>query len=255
MIKKASDKHNDNLYDGFQEIFSFSNHKLQIRGFTKVDVGEDKRMSSDKKKDTFLSWDSKQMYLWEYGSLDCSPRTIAHMKFPNNQSDFISSAVFVTNLKILVAAALDMTFRIYDKKFNFLEAIHHQERSLLHMEYIQSKGVIVMSSALGVSVWRIFRNTALSTAHIMEKLFIFDGCSGWVTKMSYEPYSDYVYAFVDDVINVIDFEKRRVVSRLSSIHEAPVTNICWYARSQFFITSCRYTKPKNFIEAFLFLIL
>ena len=41
-------------------------------------------------------------------------------------------------------------------------------------------------------------------------------------------------------VSVLSFRRRAVISKLENIHDSPVTRVCWYGRSQFYLTGCRY---------------
>ncbi len=77
---------------------------------------------------------------------------------------------------------------------------------------------------------------------MIEKMYSFSGCEGWVSRMIYEPKFGMIYALRDSNVQVLSVLKRAVVTELSSVHEAPVTVVCWYERNQFYLTACRYFK-------------
>jgi WD40 repeat protein len=226
------------LQDGFQEIFSFRGHKLTVRGIDTVEVSDHSSSSHSRKHDQFISWDVKAILLWEDACDGSPPRVLSRFNFPKNQPQYICAVVYIPKMKVFLAAALDMTFKIFDKQFRLLQEFHHDERAILSLQYDADRGIVICSGASGITVWRCYRNLSLDNCHVVEKMFTFDGCEHWVSSMIYEPQSGKLYALVDRSVHVLSFAKRAVVTVLKDIHESPVTTVCWYARSQFYLTGC-----------------
>jgi hypothetical protein len=135
-----------------------------------------------------------------------------------------------------------MSFKVYDKSLRLIESIKHEERAILQLEYDSSKDILLSSGASGVSVWRFYRAQALTPTHILEKLFVFEGCQQWVSKMVYESLSKEIYLIKGRSVKVLGLAKRIVLAELLNIHESPVTAVCWYPRNQFYITGCRFSS-------------
>jgi hypothetical protein len=227
------------LQDGFHELFTYYGHKLQIKGCSLVERRFDKKQHVESnEKVQFISWDAKQIMVWESDMESLLPRTIHRAKF-DRQPNFICSIVQVPKMKVFLASALDMTFKIFGRDLLLLESIHHEERAILQMEYDNEKDVIIASGASGISVWRLYRDTALDQAHIMEKLFSFADSHTWVTKMIYEPVHNRIYAIRDRSAQVLSLSRRAVILELRDIHESPLSVVCWYHRNQFYVTGCR----------------
>lgn len=237
------------LEDGFQEMFTFRGHRLQLRGFNLVEWNDDNRRHHELSvKQQFISWDIKQALLWrsETPSIQTNPLQHQHyslkissqVKF-SNQPNFICSIAAIPRMKVFLAAALDMSFKVFDKTLNQLESIHHDERAILQLEYDQGRDFILSSGATGILVWRLTRDPKVDNGHIMEKLFAFDGCDTWITHMIYEPLSNRVYAIKERSAQVLSVTRREVITTLDNVHEAPINVVCWYERNQFYITGCR----------------
>lgn len=233
------------LQDGFHEIFTFRGHRLQLRGLKVVEWAEDnRRQSGFYYRQHFLSWDVKQVLLWRQDFLDSQnepqphPVLIHQVRF-SNQQNFICAIVHIPRLKVFLAAALDMSFKIFDKTLIQLESIRHDERAILELEYDASKDIIFTSGATGISAWKLYRNSSLDKAHVMEKLYSFKGCTDWVTKMIYEPQFNRIYALKERSAQVLSIPRRSCVTSLEDCHEAPINVVCWYERNQFYITGCR----------------
>ncbi len=138
-----------NLQDGFQDIFTFTSHRLQVRGYNMVEIAEDPKFQSEfGAVEQFLSWDSKQLILWESNLTFNKPTVLHTLKLA--QANYICSVVFIPKLKIFLAAALDMSFKLYSRQLQLLESIHHEERAILHLEYDLAKDIIIASGASGV---------------------------------------------------------------------------------------------------------
>lgn len=288
------------VQDGFQELFTFTGHRLQLRGFTPVDWSDE--LSRPNKfgpgMNYYLSWDVKQVLLWGHdyrqgmnasslvdgnlyqpilsippgttasgtASLPNTPRPflITQLKF-SNMPNFICAMAHISKMRIFLAAALDMSFKLYDQNLTLVESIHHEERAILQIEYDSVKEIIFTSGATGVSVWRLYRasssvattgaNTSGNKAHVMEKLYSFPGCEMWISKMIYQPEYQKIYAIKDSSVQVLSPLRRCVIAVLENIHEAPINVVCWYERNQFYITGCsrgeikcwtsNYTKSRN----------
>lgn len=228
------------LQDGFQELFTFDEHRLNLRGFGLVEwTEESKRQTDFNMQQTYISWDVKQVLLWKFDFRpNHSPKLLHHVKF-SNQPNFICAIVNVPRMKVFLAAALDMTFKIFDRNLRLLESIHHEERAILQLELDAEKDIIYSSGANGISVWRLYRNTSVDKAHIMEKLYTFDDCEKWVTHMIYEPRFNRVYAIKERSVQVLSTTRRSVITVLADVHDAPVNVVCWYERNQFYMTGCR----------------
>ena len=50
------------LQDGFQEVLSYSGHKLQVRGVSVVELSQDSSSSSTGKNDVFIRYSSYRTY-------------------------------------------------------------------------------------------------------------------------------------------------------------------------------------------------
>lgn len=234
------------LHDGFQESFKFRGHRLQIRGFNSLESYDGKTRNQSQQnneiraKEIYISWDIKQVLLWEQNYSDADNlRVVSTLRFPKNQPNFISAIVNIPRLKIFVAAALDMSFKIYDKNLHLLESIKHHERAILQMEYDGEKDLFITSGGSGISLWRIIRVVSLDIAHVVEKLYSFEECSSWVGKMIYEPSANRIYAIIDRNAQVFSFSKKRMIHELVDTHTSPLTVVCWYERNQFYLTGCR----------------
>jgi WD40 repeat protein len=229
------------LQDGFQEIITFEGHRLHIRGFNVVEINDDCHKIQNSELSTklqFISWDVKQILLWESNLSTGRPVILSNMKF-SSQPNFICSVIYIPKLKIFLAAALDMSFKIYDRHLTLLESIHHEERAILQLEYDPKKDILLSAGASGISIWKIYRNNSLNLAHILEKLYSFENCSDWVNKMIYEPKNDRIYAIRDRSAQILSVSRRSIINELRNVHEAPLSAVCWYERNQFYITGCR----------------
>eukprot|EP01031_Cornospumella_fuschlensis_P037994 gene37994-46159_t len=223
---------NYQLQDGFHEIFTYRGHRLQLRGLNAVEWSDDaRRQTGFYYRQHFLSWDVKQVILWRQDFVasqnepQTHPVTINHIRF-SNQPNFIAAIVHVHKLKVFLAVALDMSFKLFDRQLLLLESIRHDERAIVQLEYDASKDLIFTSGATGISAWRIYRNTTLDKAHVMEKLYTFSGCSDWITKMIYEPQFNRIYALKERTAQVISMSRKAVVTVLEDCHEAPINVVC-----------------------------
>lgn len=226
------------LSDGFREVFDFPGHKMTVRGMTCMEVIEEKEFCADR-RDTYLSWDLMNAYLWVREHQSSHPPKILYtLKFPPGSKGFITSIVYVPKLKIYLASALDMSFKLHDKHLVLIESIRHEERSLGCLQYDSERDIIIAASATGVSLWRIFRNSSSSKEYSLERCYVYQDPYVWITKIEIDKALGVIYAFAETSCFVLSIDKRRIVHRLERIHEANLTAITWYARSQFYLTAC-----------------
>lgn len=232
------------LSDGFRQVLHFSGHNSPVCGMSLLEVQEEKEFCADR-RDKFLSWDSMNAYVWirEHQS-SRSPRIVHTLKFPSGCKGFITSIIYVAKLRVFLASALDLTFKIYDKSLNLIESIRHDQRSLgcltLHT-MPDGKEILVAASAIGVSLWRIYRDSSSTRAFALERQLMYDdaGVAGtWVTKLEVDKTLHNVYAFSGTSVFVLSLTRRRMLHRLERIHEVNLTVIVWYGRSQFYLTGC-----------------
>jgi hypothetical protein len=228
------------LADGFKAVFEFKRHTSGVKGFAPIDLQEENCFIRGR-RDQYLSWDLLGINLWarEHDSASKEPHIMHTVRFPKGSPGFIGCLVYVPRLHIFVASALDMTFKIYSRELKLLESIVHEERAMLAMEYDHARDEIVMAGANGVSVWRIWRATKVSPEYVMEKLYDFENLRGmWVGGLQADVALGDVYALAGCSSYVLNLTRREVKHEMAQIHVMPVTCICWYGRSQFYLTGC-----------------
>jgi len=156
----------------------------------------------------------------------------------------MTSIVYVPTLKMFVAAALDMTFKLFSYDFKPIEVIPHEERAVLVMEYFAKDDVIVMAGAQGVGVWRLWRppkvgHSMQKQPYTMERLYTFseiDEC--WINGLQIDTSTAEVFALSGNSAYVLSLQRKNVKHSLKNVHDLPITCVCWYGRSQFFMTGC-----------------
>jgi hypothetical protein len=95
----------------------------------------------------------------------------------------------------------------------------------------------------GVSIWRIKKCSSgsqleTSNSFLVEKIYNFESCSEWVSKLIFEPLQNRAYAISDTSVTILDLKKRKVEFMVSDLHETPVTACIWYPGDKFYITAC-----------------
>lgn len=201
------------LRDAFQELLTFKNHSNALKGIKPVvscDVSAFSHQNPDAKFNHYVSWDSKVIISWQDG------KVLDQIKFPSHKPSYITCVVYLSHLNVYFGASADMKFIIYDSKLNIIETIAHEERTLLAMEYDINTNLIVLAGASGVSVWRVYRNMSLQLSHVVEKMFAFDDCPPWVSRMSYDNSCSRIFAIVDRSVHVLSFYRRKVPIILSN---------------------------------------
>lgn len=247
----STNKDSSHLQDGFHEVFTFRGHKLSITGVNPVDISDDFLFGDSARKQTFISWDAKHIILWEKKlSNDTSPKIIKKLEFLNKAPNYICAIIYIPKMKVFLVAALDMTFQIYDKQLSLMETIHHDERAILNMEYLPERGLIAISGASGLSLWRMYKGQSIDSSLIMEKTTTLRECQGWINRVIVEQKSKRLYAIQDSSVTVFNYMNHKVLARLEKIHDAPITRTCWYDRSQFYITGCSAGEIKCWTSHF-----
>lgn len=230
------------LSDGFEEVFRFSHHMSDVRGFKVVETQEENDIMSNDRKDSYLSWDIGGLVLWErWHTNSTKPVVKRQVRFPKTTPGFITAVVFVKPLNLFVAAALDMSFKLYTRDLTLINSISHEERAMLAMEYHEGRQVILMAGATGLSMWRVYRTSLANMEFLMERLYKFTSyglADTWISRMSLDAAADHVYAFEGRSAYIIDLNGLKGKFALKDIHESTVTCICWYKRSQFYMTGC-----------------
>ena len=254
LVAMSDDFIKSDLIDGFQQVFTFHGHKLHVRGFAVVEWTNDRTIISDDgsatgdanttrrhSKEIYLSWDTKQLLIWERNRRESNPRILKFVKF--NQPNFICSATPISKpkfkIQVVLAAALDMSFKVYDRNLNLIESIKHEERAILQLVFDSSRDIVLSSGAAGIVLWKFYKNSISDTNHIMERLVTFESCKYWVTKMIYEPQFERIYVMNDRTVKVYNITRQTLQAEIINAHQAPVTAACWFARNQFYITGCR----------------
>jgi hypothetical protein len=95
-----------NLRDGFQEVFDFRRHRMQLRGVHVIEEPDDnssKTSDYNLRPQSFISWDVKKVYLWETRLKHPEPVVLEQAKF-SNQPNFLRAMVLVSKMKVFVAA-------------------------------------------------------------------------------------------------------------------------------------------------------
>ena len=92
-------------------------------------------------------------------------------------------------------------------------------------------------------MWRIKKCSTgsqleTSNSFMVEKIYNFEGCTEWISKLIYEPLQNRAYAIADTTVTILNVKKRRVECVLSDLHETPITACIWYPADKFYITSC-----------------
>ena len=228
------------LADGFKSVFDFKRHTSGVKGFAPVDLQEENCMIRGR-RDQYLSWDLLGINLWarEHDAPNKEPHIIHTVRFPKGSPGFITSVVYVSRYRVFLASALDMSFKIYSRELKLVEVIAHEERAVLAMEYDATKDLIIMAGANGVAVWRLWRTTKVSSEHIMEKLYAFEDLWGkWISGLQSDVALGDVYALSGSSVYVLSLLRREVKHKMKNIHIMHVTCVCWYGRSQFYMTGC-----------------
>jgi hypothetical protein len=85
--------------------------------------------------DQFVTFDMKQIHMWRLDRVIGTTKVLKVLKFPKEKPNFIVNIVFIQKFQLIMMSSANLTFRLYDRDLNFLEAIRHQEGAILHMEY------------------------------------------------------------------------------------------------------------------------
>lgn len=220
------------LCDGFKEVLVFRGHHLRLRAVVDGFVS-----ASTEKHPLFLSVDPRRLLLWSDRGV------VARFGFPPLIREFVVSVVYLHGLRVFLAAAADMSFKVFDTQLRLVESIRHEERTITSLGYDEQEGVLVVASAEGVSLWRVYRNVVYS-CHVIERLFRFTDCSQWVSRLICDFRANRLYALVDRSVYVLGVRERAVLTLMQDVHDCPVTQVVWIARSRSYLTGCSEGKIK-----------
>jgi hypothetical protein len=229
------------LQDGFEEICLFSEHTLHLRGIIATELFDRAIQSISRPFDYFISWDEKNIMQWMSNRESGAAKSLQRIRITSTSRDVINAMIYIPRIKSFLVCSGDVTFKVYDRDFKLQESIRHQEGALVRMEQIEEEGgCILISGERGIAAWKLHKVLA-TQRHTLEKLFVIEGTSDvWITKFQYESSTRNIYAFVGQSIYIISMEYRKVMEIVDEIHKAPVTACFWYARSQFYVSSCGY---------------
>jgi hypothetical protein len=129
------------LRSGFLELLTLNKHKLQIAGLKQVALQFSHDPTIDRSRNTLLSWDEKNLILWEHGKLS------KHLKL--NDSKDICSITYISKIKCFLMATKNMNFIFYDSNFKVLEIVSHSERMITAIEYDTSGNNVIICSSGG----------------------------------------------------------------------------------------------------------
>ena len=224
----------------------------------KTDSIEDNKTNTEvlgNAREQFSTFNSKGIWLWENG---VNIRTV-QMKGKDAQKQAIMSVMYHPNLRIWIAACLDMHFRIYDRNLKFLEEIQHDEFAVTQMEYYATDDIILLAGGCGLSSWKVDRDYGIiedveysgirEFSYRFTKLFNFKGFDEWLPRITLDPTRAdcgcAIYGIVDRTILVYSLKEKSIVTKLFQAHDGVITRVVWYSRSQFYITACN----QGFIKA------
>lgn len=215
------------IRDGFQVIQVYPGHKRIVLGCSLFSCSDD-----NSRQESLISWDSKCICLWE-GDI-----VIRQIRFPKSQEGYISCIEYIPRLNVFFAPCLDMTFKIYDRNLKLLDTIQHKERAIISLAYDSKSDILILSGALGLSVWKISRSIGTSNLFVLEKLFKFVGCEEWISRFVYDRPFGKLYGVNENTVWILDIKSRSTICKLIEIHDASVVKCCWYPQDQFLITGC-----------------
>lgn len=133
----------EGLRNGFVELHRLDKHNLSILGLRSLLWSADPSNESSRTRKLILSWDEKNIILWEHG------KYLRQLKLGSFEGRGISAIAFISTLRVFVAATLSMTFIFYDHNLKMLETVSHDERMVTDIEFDSKMGQLVMSGSGG----------------------------------------------------------------------------------------------------------
>lgn len=134
------------MRNGFVETALLDRHNLSIQGLKAITwsaglVGEE--ATSGRQRKLLLSWDEKNIVLWEHNKL------LRHLKLAATEGKGICSIAYISRMKMFIAASMNMQFIFYDNNLKTLDCIGHEERMVTDLEYDIDRDLVVISGSGG----------------------------------------------------------------------------------------------------------
>lgn len=136
---------NEGLRNGFVEVAQLDKHNLSILGLRALLWSADPTSEYSRTRKLILSWDEKNIILWEHGKL------LRQLKLGSFDGRGISAMAYVSTLRVFVAATFNMTFVFYDYSLKVLDTVSHDERMVTDIEYDIKGANLVISGSGGMS--------------------------------------------------------------------------------------------------------
>ena len=133
----------DGLRNGFVEVAQLDKHNLTIHGLRVLIWVADPTNDSSRKRKLILSWDEKNIFLWEHGKL------LRQLKVSGAEGRGICGVAFVPAMRVFVVATAQMKFIFYDYSLKVLETVSHDERMVTGIEYDGRMGHLIISGSGG----------------------------------------------------------------------------------------------------------
>jgi hypothetical protein len=220
------------IRDGFEEICTYSDHQLKLKGLIPVEVFDRSTQSVTKPFDHFISWDARMIRIWMCSRDTGDVETVRTSRSNGTCTNSLTNAItYVSRQKCFLVSCADQSMKIYDRSFKLLESIKHNEGAILNMQQVdEHNSDILMSGARGVSNWALSKKLSAHNFEL-EKKYTFSGTTAlWVSKFQYDTSTKCLYALVETAVYILSLESQGVVEVVDSVHTAPITCCLWYQR-------------------------
>ncbi|GBG27358.1 Nuclear distribution protein nudF 1 [Hondaea fermentalgiana] len=167
--------------------------------------------------------------------------------FPGGKSEFLSAVLLVPEKGVVVAAAADLAFKLYElHTLEYIASIALNQRAVYELRFLASTQELVSAGVDGVTIWQWKeRKTEVwdaqsklwksVTVHDLHARAVLED-SAWARKMEIDEALRRIYVLHDESVSVYDLltgAKKRV---LRDLHKQPVTCCISYESSHYLVT-------------------
>lgn len=199
----------------------------------------------------FATLDSKSVKVWgKKGTTE-----YCRLAFPPTSPNFIQAIVYISTLRIYLAAALDMHIKIYNHNLKRVDAIKMNgpnkkgERAVMSLAFNEQTNDLICGSVDGCSVYKFEKHMAdmwipgrSNIIYELKNCRRLVGCSGWVGKIVVD--SDRLIIFQQESVLWYASTTLEPSGALKEIHGPGVTGCLFLPSLQYMVTSGKDTTIK-----------
>ena len=226
--------------DGFQASFEFTGHNCPI-----------KSVVANPDRQHFASLDERSIRVW---GPQRPGREYEKVAFPPQQANFIQALCYVPRKRIYIAAALDMSIKVYDTSFTLKGSVPLRQRAVLCVAFNPEREELLTAGVDGCSVWKWEESRtklwnpatkSFATAYALVPVRHLAEVRGrWVGRLELDWQAGRLFAITGASVFVFCTTTGKCLDKLEDIHEQAVTGCLYYDPSHYLVTSGNDGKVK-----------